>query len=140
MIYKRIFVDSDILLDLLLKRDPFVIYSRALLADHTQKLVDIYTSTLILANVHYVISKQLNKNGALISIKYLMGLVKVLSFEEAQIKAAINAGHIDFEDSIQYYIARQNNCDLIISRNTKHYKGLDIPVLTAEEFLRRILL
>jgi len=90
--------------------------------------------------VHYVISKQLNKNGALISIKYLMGLVKVLSFEEAQIKAAINAGHIDFEDSIQYYIARQNNCDLIISRNTKHYKGLDIPVLTAEEFLRRILL
>lgn len=68
-----------------------------------------------------------------------MSAINVFSFDAAQVNAAIGGQHIDFEDSIQYYIARQNNCDLIISRNLKHYKKFEIPVLTAEDFLRQLL-
>ena len=139
MIYKKVFVDSDILLDLFLKREPFFIYSRSLLSDDIKEQVEFYTSSLIIANFYYVISKDINKVAAINSVKSLMNIVNVLSFDDRHINSAIEGQHIDFEDRIQYYIARQDNCELIISRNIKHYKKFDIPVLTAEEFLRRIL-
>ena len=121
MTYKKAFVDSDILLDLLLERDLFVDYSRALLTTTTQNLIKLYTSTLILANIHYVISKNTNKHIALNSLKYIVNHIEILPFEALHLNLAISGEHIDFEDSIQYYIAKQSNCDLIISRNIKHY-------------------
>jgi predicted nucleic acid-binding protein len=139
MTYKKIFLDSDILLDTLLKREPFVIYSRVLFSDKIGNTGKLCTSALILANIYYVISRNLNKQVAATSVKYLLGLVEILAFEGNHINSAINSEHPDFEDCIQYFIAKQNNCDLIISRNTKHYKKFDIPVLTAEEYLRNIL-
>jgi predicted nucleic acid-binding protein len=139
MIYKKIFVDSDILLDMLLKREEFVIYTRTLLARTKNDSFKLCTSTLILANIHYLVSKNISKKVAKESLRYLIGLITIVPFEEIHIISAINVDHVDFEDSIQYYIAKQNDCDLIISRNIKHYKKFDIPVLTAEQFLRTIL-
>jgi predicted nucleic acid-binding protein len=140
MTYKRAFVDSDILLDLLLKRDLFADYSLALLNITTQNLIKLYTSTLILANIHYIVSKNVNKQVALNSLKYIMNYVEILPFEAIHLNSAINGAHADFEDSIQYYIAKESGCDLIISRNIKHYSKFDMPVLTAEQILKRILL
>ena len=139
MAYKKAFVDSDILLDLLLNREPFFIYSRTLLSDEVRKTIELNTSALILANVHYIISKNLNKSVAITSIKYIMHLLNVLPFEASHINSAIVTNQTDFEDGIQYYIAKENKCDLIISRNIKHYSKFDIPVLSAEDYLRKIL-
>ncbi|MDB5136682.1 MAG: PilT protein [Mucilaginibacter sp.] len=135
MTYKKIFVDSDILLDLLLKRDSFFDHSQKLLKKSQEKTIKLYTSTLILANVHYLIAKGTNKKTAKDSIKILMGLLNVLSFDPDNISSAINSEHVDFEDTIQFYIAEKHQCDLIISRNIKHYKKFDLPVLTTEQFL-----
>lgn len=134
----KIFVDSDALLDFLLERHPFVYYSQSLLNRGRQGAINLYTSTLILANVHYLISKNINKQAAKIAIKEILNFVKILSFDEEHVKLALGNEHVDFEDTIQYYIADKNNCDLIITRNTKHYKRFDIPVLTAEQFLRQL--
>jgi predicted nucleic acid-binding protein len=139
MIYKKAFVDSDILLDLLLNREPFFIYSSTLFTDEVKTMIELNTSALILANVHYIIAKNINKNAAITSLKYIMKLINVFPFEASHIDSSIATGLADFEDGIQYHIAKGNNCNVIISRNIKHYKTFDIPVLTAGEFLRKIL-
>src|SRR6185437_3187979 len=136
MAYKKAFVDSDVLLDLLLDREPFLIYSRTLLTNDIKKSIELNTSTLILANIHYIISKNLNKSVAISSVKYIMDLINALPFEASHIYSAIVTNQADFEDTIQYHIAKENNCDLIISRNIKHYSKFDIPVLSAEDYLR----
>jgi predicted nucleic acid-binding protein len=138
MAYKKIFIDSDVLLDFFLDRYPFADHADALLR-MKQTVEKRYTSTLVIANIHYLLRKLINGKEALNAIEQLMEDLKILSFEETHLNLAITAQHIDFEDSIQYYIAKQNDCDLIISRNIKHYKKFDIPVLTAEQFLRTIL-
>lgn len=132
----KIFVDSDTLLDFLVDRIPFADYSQSLLNKGKQKSLMLCTSTLVLANIHYIISKTINKQAALSSIKYLIEIMEVLPFEGSHINSAITGEHADFEDSIQYYIAKQNTCKVVISRNIKHYKKFDIPVQTAEQFLR----
>jgi len=139
MAFDKLFVDSDILLDFLLDRRPFADYSQSLLNRGEERSLRLYTSTLILANIHYILSKECNKFFAKTSLKYLMEFIEVVPFAADHINSAIIGEHTDFEDSIQYYIAKQNDCDLIISRNIKHYKKFDISVLTPEEFLRKLL-
>ena len=134
----KIFVDSDTLLDFLLDRPPFVYYSQSLLSKGKQGLIELYTSTLILANIHYLISKNINRQAAKIGITEISNFVKILAFDEEHIKLALGDEHVDFEDTVQFYIATTNNCDLIITRNIKHYKRFQIPVLTAEQFLRQL--
>jgi predicted nucleic acid-binding protein len=134
----KIFVDSDTLLDFLLDRPPFVYYSQSLISKGKQGLFKLYTSTLILANVHYLISKNINRQAAKIAIREVLNFVEILAFDEEHVKLALNSEHVDFEDTVQFYIAQKNNCDLIISRNIKHYKKFDLPVLTAEQFLRTL--
>ena len=43
----------------------------------------------------------------------------------------------DFEDAIQYHIAKKNQCTKILTRNLKDYKNSKIPVLTAEHFFKQ---
>lgn len=138
MAYKKLFIDSDIILDLFLQRQPFFKFSQVLL-NGTVPDCELTTSALILANVHYLIRKHVNKVTAKNIIKEITDILQVFSFEEQHILSAINSDHADFEDSIQYYIALQNHCDVIITRNIKDYKNSTIPVLTAEQFLRTIL-
>jgi len=135
MIYKNIFVDSDILLDLLLKREPFDRFSELLLEQSRSHQISLYTSTLILANVHYLIAKDFNRYIAKEQLKVLSHIIQMLPFEPDDIKMALDSEHIDFEDTIQFFIAKKHKCDLIISRNIKHYKKFSLPVLTAEQFL-----
>lgn len=138
MIYKKLFVDSDVLLDLLLQRKPFDRFTQLLFEESRRNKLDIHTSVLILANIHYVISKRFNKNIAKSQLRLLMGIIKTLSLEPNDIINSLNNEHSDFEDPVQFNVAKKHGCDLIISRNIKHYKKFDIPVLTAEEFLKTL--
>ncbi len=135
MTYKNIFIDSDILLDLLLVRKPFDKFSELLLQLGKNRQLNLFTSTLILANIYYLLAKNLNKNIAKDQLKILSGIIKMLPFEPENIEMALNSEHVDFEDTVQFFIAQKHKCDLIISRNIKHYKKFSLPVLTAEQFL-----
>ena len=42
----------------------------------------------------------------------------------------------DFEDAIQYEIAKENQQEIIITRNTKDFRKSDVPVFTPEEYLK----
>jgi predicted nucleic acid-binding protein len=97
--------------------------------------INFYTSTLILANIHYLLAKEFNKHIAKELLKELLKEIEMLPFEPETIKLSLASEHVDFEDTIQFYIAKQHACEVIISRNVKHYKKFDLPVLTAEEFL-----
>ena len=135
MIYKNIFIDSDILLDLFLIRKPFDRFSELLLQQSKNGQFNLYTSTLILANIYYLAAKNFNKQIAKEQLKILTGIIQMLPFEPDDVEMALNSEHVDFEDTIQFFIAKKHSCDLIISRNTKHYKKFSLPVLTAEQFL-----
>jgi predicted nucleic acid-binding protein len=138
MTYKNAFVDSDVLLDLLFKREPFFAFSQTLLTKSKNKIIKINTSALIIANVHYIVAKHIGKELAKESIRSLIDKINVLPFDIDAINLAINSDFPDLEDAIQHYIAQKHQCDAIISRNLKHYKRSHLPVLTTEQFLRTL--
>ena len=138
MVYNKIFIDSDILLDFLLERKAFEKFSEILLIEAKVRQINLFTSTLIFANVHYLVAKNFNRIYAKQQLKVLAGRINALPFDGDDLSAALNSEHIDFEDTIQFLIAQKHDCDLIISRNIKHYKKFSLPVLTAEQFLNTL--
>jgi predicted nucleic acid-binding protein len=138
MAYNHLFIDSDTLLDLFFERYPFAQYTQLLFAECASNKIKLSTAALIIANMSYIITKQLGKKTAKEKIKHIVKLLDVLPFDSEAINFALNGNFDDFEDAIQHHIALTNSCDAIITRNVKDYKGATIPVLTAEQFLRTL--
>ncbi len=134
----KLFVDSDIILDLLAQREPHYIHAARLFTLIDQNEVVAYTSPLIFANLHYLLKKQTSNLSALKSLRKLKTLINILLIDEKVIEQSLNSEFNDFEDAIQYFTAVNNGITLIITRNKTDYKRSKIDVLTAEEFLKSL--
>ena len=132
----KLFVDSDIILDLLAQREPHYIHAARLFTLIDQKKIIAYTSPLIFANLHYLLKKQTSNLSALKSLRKLKTLINILPIDERVIEQSLNSEFNDIEDAIQYFTAVNNGIALIITRNKTDYKRSKIDVLTAEEFLK----
>jgi len=132
---KRVFVDTDIIYDLLAKRDPFYLAAAQLFTLADEGKVQIYISALSLANLHYLISKQRTEEEAKEILRKFKVLVQVAPLNDKIIDLALNSEFSDFEDAIQYYSALQNEIEVLLTRNLKDYKKAHITVLTAQDFI-----
>lgn len=129
-----VFVDNDVILDVLLKRKNFE-HSKLLLSSIEDKQVKAYTSPLIFTNSFYIISKLNDKKKAWSAIKKIRLLFKVVKVTEGVVDLALASDFIDFEDAVQYYAALAQKVDYLITRNKKHYINTKIPVVTPQEYL-----
>lgn len=133
-----IFIDSDILLDILLERYPYDSFAMKLLSLPNNLGYQYYTAIHTLLNVHYVASKKSGKNASRQSIGMLVKRLNIIPDDKQIFEDALNSDFPDLEDAVQFYAAKSANADFIITRNVKDYKHSTIPVLTAEQFLRTL--
>ncbi len=132
---KSIFLDTNIIIDLLAKREPFVQDAKKIFSLADKGKVKLYTSALSIANVSYVLLKQRKAEETKQILRKLILLVKIYSLDEKIINLALNDIEFnDFEDGLQYYTALENNTDIILTRNTKDFKNSKLPVMTAKQF------
>lgn len=133
---EKIFVDTNIVLDLLEKREGFFEEAQELFTLGDQKKVKLFVSALTIANVHYLLFKHLKMESrkALLMFKVL---VEVLPIDDKILELSLASDFSDFEDAIQYYSAIENGIDAIITRNKRDFKNINLPVLSAKEFLKR---
>src|SRR5260221_12677669 len=113
---EKIFIDTDIALDLLAERIPYYTYAAQLftLADKGKLL--IYVSLLSLSNLNYLLSKQYSQKDARRILNKFKVLVNVLSVDDKIIDLSLNSDFKDFEDPIQYYTSIENNINTLITR------------------------
>lgn len=133
---EKIFVDANIVMDLLEKREQFYQEAQELFTLSDKKNVKLYVSALTLTNVHFLLFKHLKMEARKVLAKFKV-LVEVLAVDDKIIDLSLTSDFEDFEDAIQYYTAIQNEMDIIITRNKKDFKNSDLPILTAKEFLNR---
>jgi predicted nucleic acid-binding protein len=133
---EKIFVDANIVMDLLEKREEFYQEAQELFTLSDKKNIRLYVSALTLANVHFLLYKHLRMEARKVLAKFKV-LIEVLAVDDKIIDLALTSDLKDFEDAIQYYTAIENEMDIIITRNKKDFKNVDLPILTAKEFLNR---
>ena len=135
----RIFLDTNVILDLLGERVPFFdsIAKVATLAD--QKKLAIIVSPLSFTTIDYVLNKYESSESVLNKLRKFKIICEVCEVNEETIDKALNSNFKDFEDAVQYFTALQSNCSIIITRNGKDFKNSTIPIMTAEEYLSSII-
>lgn len=133
---ERVFVDSDIILDLLGGREPFYKYSAELFSLADKGKVELHVSSLSFANLNYILSKQFSAEQARKKLLKFKTLVTVLSVTDKIVELSLASDFKDFEDGLQYFTAIENEIKLLLTRNLKDYKTAQISVMTAEQFLK----
>ena len=129
-----VFVDTNILLDLLCEREPFVQNARMLFAYGYAGRISLVLSSLSLINAVYI-SKKYGYVDARERLADITEFVRVVDLYEDVARGALACDWKDYEDAVQYMSAIKVKADCIVTRNKKDFRKSIIPVYTIDEFM-----
>jgi len=137
---KRLFIDTNVMLDLLGERIPYYdsIAKIATLADKGE--VSLIVSALSYASVFYLLKKFESTEKVKEKLRKFKIISEVSDLDDIVIEKGLISTFSDFEDSLQYHCALKAECNIILTRNQKDFKASEIPVMSAEEYLKSIKL
>ena len=131
---KRIFIDTNVIIDVLMQRDGYLSSARVLALAKNEDTT-LFVSVLTMANLAYILRKSLKGDSFYAEMRKLSCLVNVADTTNNHFLSALDLQAKDFEDALQYYCAISNECDIIVTRNKKDFAFSSISVLTPEELL-----
>ncbi len=136
---KKLLIDTNVVIDLLAKREEFYSEAAALFSLADRKQVVLTISALTFAYTNYILSKLTTIQEAREILRKFKVLVEILSLNDRTIELALSdQKFLDFEDGLQYYTAIENSIDVIVTRNKRDFKKSKLPVLTAKEYLAQL--
>ena len=131
----RAFIDTNVIVDVVAKREPFFADSQAVLALCATGDLKGVVSDLTFCNVAYVLRKALGSVQLRKGLRVLKNHLTVVPVGDAAITAALESETTDFEDAVQLEAARASQVDVIITRNVRHFNNSPIRVCTPSELL-----
>ena len=133
----KVFLDTNIVIDLLDKRDPFYIDAVKLFTLAYQKKITLFVSPMTYATASYLLRKH-GKEGMRKLLNNFRQLSQITTADERVVDAALASSFDDYEDALQYYSALTRNVDVIVTKNKKDFTSASIPVLSPAELLKQL--
>ena len=131
----RVFIDTNVVVDFLGKREPF--FNDAAILFEMGKLgrIDVIVSSLTIVNCAYLLRKQFSNEVMLYKIDNFCQMLKISPVDKSVILNAISLRPSDFEDAVQYVSTWSFNPDIIITRDKNGFSAFGIPIMTPAEFI-----
>ncbi len=131
----NIFVDTNVLLDVLAKREPHYKASARIWTLCEEGKIHGSISVISFNNIYYIVRKLNGRHAAGKMLALLRDVFEPVALDAKLLNQAIGAGMGDFEDAIQYHSAVRANADFLVSRNVAHFPKAAFPILTPEELI-----
>lgn len=135
----KLFLDTNILIDVIANRKPWVDEALVLLELAKQKKLTLIVANFSFINLAYITRKLFTQEELYALFSDLCLYVKVVEVGGMIIKKSFQKRWKDMEDCVQYLVAKREEADYLITRNEKDFSNSDIPVLSPSEFLDMIL-
>ena len=132
---RQVLFDSDVLIDVLAQRQPFVTASAQALNRVTQPEVQGFVSGHAVTNIFYILRRQVGSETARELLSRLLQHLQVASVTDEVIRAALQSSMTDFEDAVTSEAANAAGVEVIVTRNTPDFAASAIPTVLPEEFL-----
>ncbi len=150
----RLLVDTNVIIDFLAGSDDKSFYAAALLSYAESGDEDEFVSASAVTDIAYIINKSAKERNRLLpeekrkttrelsfevqdKIRTLYNVLHFLPVTDQDIDDALRLRWVDFEDAVQYSVAKNNDIDAIITNNTKDYKQSEIPIYTPSEYVTK---
>ena len=134
----KILIDTNVVLDLLLEREPFVEEAILLFEQTERGNLEGYIAATTVTNIFYIIRKTEGREVALAAINRLLMGLQFCAVDLQTIETALSLGLKDFEDSIQLACATVNQLDGIVTRDRKDFIGSNLPIYSPTELLSQL--
>lgn len=137
---KKIFFDANIFNDIFDDKRATHKASKKALMYALQNDMLVYTSCDIATNIYYITSKYTSKIKALDALEVLKDTVEIIPFAKDELSMAIelmreDSDYSDMEDTIQYVLAKQMGCNLIVTHD-KRFVAKEIECVGSENFMK----
>jgi len=131
----NVFADTNILLDVLARREPFYADSAEVWTLAETGRVTGFASTLSLPNLYYLLRRTKGQQAARKALSILRDIFTLVPLDVQIANQAIDAGIKDFEDAIQFFSALRAGAAVLNTRNPKDFPVGDVAIQTPAEFL-----
>lgn len=139
MDFKHIFLDTNILVDIVANRFPFSKNAISIFDYCQRRKITLYSSSHSIATMHYIAKRMVDEKELRSIIADLLDTISIIAVTESILKKSLKSSHKDFEDAIQITAAQSINImDCIITRDLKNFKFSELKVFTPDEFLNTI--
>ena len=134
----RVLIDTNVILDVLLKRSPFYEAAIEVLKLSVREDIQEFVSASAITDIYYIAYKNMRDKAVVRELLKLLLIVSVAGVSEEEIQKALELGWKDFEDSVQYSVALLNEMNGLITRNVKDYSSSEIQVWEPNQFLELV--
>jgi predicted nucleic acid-binding protein len=133
-----IFVDTNVLLDVLLARQPFVQHAQRLWSLAERGQIQGAVSAVSFLNVYYVVRRLASRAQADRAVRGMRAIFQVIPVDREIIDQAINARLADFEDAVQSACAVRAGAVCIVTRDERHFARSSVPAIATDAFLAKV--
>ena len=130
--------DTDVILDLLLDREPFAEATAQIFSRVERGSITGYVCATAITTIHYLATKVAGANRTEKSIRRLLSLLEVAPVNRAVLEGALEGKYDDFEDGVVSEAASHVGAKAIITRNVRHYRNSTVPAYLPTEILKMI--
>ena len=129
----KVLFDTNIILDVLLIRNPFFALSANLLDAVESKDIDGFLCATTITTIDYLVTKFQNKYVAKLAISKLLSLYSIAEVNQSVLNFANTSNFSDFEDAVLYFSALNVGVDSIVTRNNNDFTSANLPVYTPNQ-------
>jgi len=130
---KRVLLDVNVVLDVLLDRRPFAESASAVWAAAEQGAAEGVLAAHAVTTLHYLNAKAVGRRMASDTTQALLSVFDVAAVDKDVLADAVRLGWSDFEDAVTAAAARRSHCDAIVTRNPRDFKRSPVRVITPSE-------
>ncbi|GCL36061.1 PIN domain-containing protein [Sphaerospermopsis reniformis] len=134
----KILLDTNIIIDNALEREPFWNVSEQVLSLIEQGKIAGYISASTFSDLYYIIRKARGRDWTLTYLNQLVTFCQIATVNQAAITMAFTTNFKDFEDAIQYSTAVVNQLDAIITRNSQDFPVVTPRILTPDQLIEEL--
>ncbi len=135
----KILFDTNVLLDAILAREPFLADAVFLLNAVESGRVEGFMSATTVTDVHYLVGRQTKSSEAAIAaVTRLLALMEICALDREVLEQAIALGLPDFEDAVQIACAIELELEGIVTRDVNGFVGSPIPIFSPQELRNRL--
>jgi predicted nucleic acid-binding protein len=131
---RSLFLDTNVVLDIVLERHEFLKEARELLLLSDNNDIELFTSALTIAHCAYFAKKF--RKDPILTVTSLLKWFEIVDLKRQHFESTILSKFKDFEDGLQFFSANEAKAiDYIITRDINDFKVSTIPVLSPKDFL-----
>ncbi|MBC5797446.1 MAG: type II toxin-antitoxin system VapC family toxin [Sphaerospermopsis kisseleviana] len=134
----KILLDTNIIIDNALEREPFWNTSEQVLSLIEQGKIAGSISASTFSDLYYIIRKARGRDWTLTYLNQLVTFCQIATVNQAAITMAFTTNFKDFEDAIQYSTAVVNQLDAIITRNSQDFPVVTPRILTPDQLIEEL--